>query len=633
MKLLILREKDCDFTEVLESCDVEIDKMSLKEAMSADIAQYDAYCVLLPEAFMDARLRQKMEVENKKGKRVFTEAIGSYLDLYGEAPVNTVRSRLIYLEPENGNGIPGLEFGELLDEQSNFMIPYCFFMPDTEPLLVYQKHIVAHTHTNMSRENILKESKAGMWSCCNNTVLMTSFQLHNFNRARFAPRNAWIRVIEYIAEWLTGNKPSYIPESVVSYGVDEDLSDSNAFEKCRRNAIEKGIRWLEQFLIEDGYGGIREGLHHDIDPDGNQIMASGVRTDCTGESAGAFKMYARVAGIEKYEKIGSRMDDFVYGPMVVKDGMFDGMMRWTEQAWGVCYQDDVARAILPAMYDCIFFENNTHFPTIQRVLDFLIKTTAKDGTRVFRTDNVNLNEKVMAELAEAEIGNHAAHYNAYYSALLLLAYKYSGEKQYLDIGRRGLETLMNLYPETTREQSETQEMCRLVLPLAILYDVSGEEKHREMLYRVVSDLQKVKHPFGGYQEWDTGYKAAYNRNSETECSILTENGDPVADLLYSCNFLPMGFAYAYNATKDEWFYTLWHEIVAFFISTQIKSNNPFNDGSWCRAFDMDLEEAYAAPHDSGWATYSSETGWTCAEILMGMMFLDALDLRKLKQIE
>ena len=154
-----------------------------------------------------------------------------------------------------------------------------------------------------------------------------------------------------------------------------------------------------------------------------------------------------------------------------------------------------------------------------------------------------------------------------------------------------------------------------------------------MLYRLVSDLQKVKHPFGGYQEWDTGYKAAYNRNSETECSILTENGDPVADLLYSCNFLPMGFAYAYNATKDEWFYTLWHEIVAFFISTQIKSNNPLNDGSWCRAFDMDLEEAYAAPHDSGWATYSSETGWTCAEILMGMMFLDALDLRKLKQIE
>ena len=33
MKLLILREKDCDFTEVLESCDVEIDKLSLKEAI------------------------------------------------------------------------------------------------------------------------------------------------------------------------------------------------------------------------------------------------------------------------------------------------------------------------------------------------------------------------------------------------------------------------------------------------------------------------------------------------------------------------------------------------------------------------------------------------------------------------
>ena len=50
-------------------------------------------------------------------------------------------------------------------------------------------------------------------------------------------------------------------------------------------------------------------------------------------------------------------------------------------------------------------------------------------------------------------------------------------------------------------------MCRLVLPLAILYGVTGEEKHREWLYRVTDDLQKVRHPSGGYREWDTGYKA------------------------------------------------------------------------------------------------------------------------------
>ena len=41
------------------------------------------------------------------------------------------------------------------------------------------------------------------------------------------------------------------------------------------------------------------------------------------------------------------------------------------------------------------------------------------------------------------------------------------------------------------------------------------------------------------------------------------------------------------------------------------------DGAWCRAFDMDLKEAYAAPHDVGWAAYACETGWTVSEIFNG----------------
>lgn len=52
------------------------------------------------------------------------------------------------------------------------------------------------------------------------------------------------------------------------------------------------------------------------------------------------------------------------------------------------------------------------------------------------------------------------------------------------------------------------------------------------------------------------------------------------------------------------------------------------DGAWCRAFDMDLKEAYAAPHDVGWAAYACETGWTVSEILMGMMMPDILKKRK-----
>ena len=100
--------------------------------------------------------------------------------------------------------------------------------------------------------------------------------------------------------------------------------------------------------------------------------------------------------------------------------------------------------------------------------------------------------------------------------------------------------------------------------------------------------------------------------------------------MYSVNWLPIGFAYAYYATGDEWFRTLWKDIVRFCLKTQIISDNPLTNGSWCRAFDMDLREAYGCPHDAGWAPYASETGWTVAEILMGMMFMDILPVQNKK---
>ncbi len=157
-------------------------------------------------------------------------------------------------------------------------------------------------------------------------------------------------------------------------------------------------------------------------------------------------------------------------------------------------------------------------------------------------------EDSFAQLTLAEHGCTSAHYNGYYLAALLLAYKYDKNDRYLEVGRQGLETLMSLYPETRREQSETEEMCRLVLPLAVLYDVTG----------------------------------------------------------------------------DEWFHTLWKDVVRFCIKSQTISDNPLYNGAWCRAFDMELGEAYGCPHDAGWAAYACETGWTISEILMGMMMPDIL---------
>ena len=624
MKCMLLSEYDSDLKTVLESCGVEITQVKYAEANATDISSFDTFCILADGSVLDPRFRIRLEKEIEKGKRIFTEALNSWMGIYSADPVDTTRSRLVVIQPENGELISGLQTGDLLDDKSNKMMQPWYSVPGLRPLLVYKDHIIAHRHINATKDEILNNSKLGLWMIGEN-VMMSSFTLHNFNKARFAPRDTWWKVISFIARWITGNAPKVRPNPVVWHNYNIDLSDDKVFEKYRKDAIHSGINWLTGFLVDNGYGGIREGLRHNIDSDGIQTVATSIRSDCSGEAAGAFRMFGDIYNNKEYTAIAERLNDFVMGPMTVKGGVYDGMIRWTHTAWQVCYQDDAARAILPILFECLFTGNMKRFPDVCRSLNFLVKTTAQDGCRVARTDIPYLTEKRLANLSEAEHGLASAHYNAYYHAALLLAYKIGGNPVFLDVGKKGLETIMSLYPETKREQSETEEMCRLILPLAALYSATKDNKHLDMLLKVTHDLEIHRHESGGFLEWDTGYHASCSRESHGECSILTENGDPVADLLYSINWLPTGFAYAYHVTHDKLFLKLWREIVSFFVRTQIHSNEPKTDGSWCRAFDLDLGEVYSCPHDIGWASCCSETGWTEAEILMGMMLPDYIE--------
>ena len=619
MKCLLLSDFESDFSAVLQSCGAVLTRKTFTEAVGTDLAEFDAFVISACGKVLDPRLREALETEANKGKHIFTEALNSWGGIYSAEPADTTRSRLIVTP--HGAEIPGLSVGALLDDESNRSMRPWYGVPEMKTLLVYREHIEAHRHLDRFQEE--KGDAPALWTIGEN-VMMCSFELHNFNRARFSPREAWRSLIGFLAKWITGNAPAFFPAPVVSFGTQADLSNKDVFEKHKKETLDRGIERLKGFLNDCGRGGIREGLRHNISPDGVQSSADTVRTDCCGEAAGAFLFHGVLDRCGESLQIAENLFDFVFGPMQIKGGLFDGMLRWTDTGWEICYQDDAARAVLPALYRCLFLGDRRHFPSVCRALDFLVKTTAKDGCRVARTDNVNLSEEKIRSLAEAEHGHPSAHYNAYYHAALLLAYQVGGNKTYFDVARRGLETIMALYPDTSREQSETEEMCRLILPLAALYGASGEEKHLQMLHRVTEDLETHRHPFGGYCEWDTGYKAACSRESTGECSLLTENGDPVADLLYSSNWLAMGFAYAYHVTKDPAYYELWRGIAAFFIRTQTISDLPELHGLWCRAFDMELGEVYGCPHDVGWAPNCSETGWTNAEILMGLMLPDLL---------
>lgn len=375
-------------------------------------------------------------------------------------------------------------------------------------------------------------------------------------------------------------------------------------------------------MYDGGASGALEGPGTEVYADGSQRMSRVHRVDCIGEIALPYFLHHLSTGEEEALRVAGRLQSHIYDHYLCKDPdvPWHGMVRWTEEAWDVCYQDDVARAVIPQLLKCLYTKSSEHLDSVVAALRFLVRTTGTDGTRVFRTVNAKLDSDTMLKLRSTPGHLPSAHYNGYYYAALLLAYQLTGIEDFRETAVRGMETLMSAYPHTRREQSETQELCRLILPLGWLYWVTGEELHKDWLYQVTGHLQRFRHPSGGYLEWDEGYKAGMRHAVGTgESSLLASNGDPVVDLLYSNNWLPAAFIQCYFVTEDPLFKRLWKDSATFMADSQIRSGDPLIDGAWARAYDADKREVFGSPADVGWGPWSIESGWTVAEIASGLL--------------
>ena len=608
-KLLIISSAPSDLSDLLSTV-FDAALRTPEEACFLPFDAFDAVCVLggvqespliLP---IDARI--SLEAFRGAGKPVFLEYCGSFADTYTRPAVSDVGDRMVWIGPDaDAAGCGPLCRGALLDDHDNrFSTPY--FIPDgAVPLLYNGGHVLHHDRTDVPSETPPIETWA-LWYYDPRT-LACSFRFCDFLKARMAPAARWAAIAQRIAAFL---------------GAEEELCVPAPPVKLRRQArplpevFAAGMRWLDGMFLDEGRSGVWEGMSHNIRADGTQLPARAVRNDCSGEIAGACFFDWMLNGNERSRTRFENLSAFTLDKMVLRGGPFHGMMRWSTVAWGVCYQDDVARCLLGQLLYMKLTGDRRRLADVEDVLGFLVRTTGTDGLRKSRTDNIRLTPGRMEELASGPAGFPCAHYNAYYHAVLLLAYQLDHNPLWLDTARKGLASLMAVFPDTIREHSETQELSRLMLPLAVLAETTGEGK--DWLYTVADRLEEHRHPSGGYCEYDTGYKAERSRTSGTESSLLADNGDPVADLLYTTNWLPLGFAYAWRATGDEVFHERWRRLADFLASAQIVSGDPATDGAWARGVDMDRMEIYGMPHDIGWGPASIESGWTVAEILMGL---------------
>jgi hypothetical protein len=96
-----------------------------------------------------------------------------------------------------------------------------------------------------------------------------------------------------------------------------------------------------------------------------------------------------------------------------------------------------------------------------------------------------------------------------------------------------------------------------------------------------------------------------------EASLIQQEGDPVADLLYTVNFAFLGLHEAASATKDPAWMRAEDKLAGFLVRIQVRSQaRPELDGGWFRAFDMKRWEAWGSNADAGWCAWAIESGWT-----------------------
>lgn len=419
-KLAVFTAQNSDFLELLQLQPVEVSVFAPDAC--PDLSGFDAIALLggvsAQPLLLRARTRNAVEAQLRQGKKVFAEYVGSIGHVYCDSPVSTRFERLAVC---TDGEVDGLEAGDLIDEQCNMRLrPYSIACSHERPILQYVK-VHAHDKVEMTAERTSNISDRGLWLDNPKHLMICSFRLANFAKARFAPRDSAMRLIAYIAGWLLDCDVD-MSHVRCAYTVGSRNPDASFMEQVKASA-EKAVQWFEKsgVVYDEGLSGALEGPGTEIDAEGKQRMSAIHRVDCIGEIALPYALHHLLSGDERSLLIADRLCSVVFDEFMCKDKeSWYGMIRWTEEAWGVCYQDDVARAVLPQLLRCLYTNSRDRLDDIVTALRFLINTTGTDGTRVYRTDNIKLTPQKMEQLRTTPGNMPSAHYNAYYYAALLL---------------------------------------------------------------------------------------------------------------------------------------------------------------------------------------------------------------------
>lgn len=545
-------------------------------------------------------------------------------------------------------------FGPSLEKMRILMIHDCHFLPvKAEKTFIELARVAGF---DIAVYGLPEKTWPVLFEHQHKNILVSSTKLSQFVTGRYAPKDAWAAVWKFVFKWLQPDKQ--VPEIEWISTVRPMFSPSDKLPgNAALQAIKRGTEWYENsrliintlwkdvadyygnlfgvssppppadFPSGDGKSGIMEGLASKINYDGSQNISWWVRDDCNAESAMALALRSAIDGDSQSKTVSANLLDFIFvysnlqkGPRGNVNGDSFGLLDWaTTLGTGTYYGDDNARAILGSLAASAALGTDKWDDFIIRAILGNFRTTGPLGFRGSRIMDDDLQNNGWEIYWKRPRVHYAPHFESWIWACYLWLYDKTGFKPILDRTKRGIRMMMNAYPDDWEwTNGIQQERARMLLPLAWLLRIEDTPEHREWIKTISDDMLDDQDLTGAIRE-ELGRKGmglySSPRSNEhygtTEATLIQENGDPVADLLYTTNFAFFSLHEAAAVTKDRKLMDASDKLADFLIRIQVQSDTrPEIHGAWFRAFDYKRWEYWGSSADIGWGPWCTESGWT-----------------------
>ncbi len=550
-------------------------------------------------------------------------------------------------------------FGKNLPEMSILGINGCTYIPaNTKSMLVAYAKVAGF---DTAQFGLTDTEVHPLLFFAGKDRMASTTRLSHFCQSRFGPSDSWKTVWQCVLRWVMRDNKftlGILPVDPVATLAPDDNVDENA----RINAVRRGAKWLSKanlfihpswevteigkyqpkngdpnlffgpaitsdMLQGDGSRGVMEGHGSTVLADGSQLYRYFIRADVQGETAMLLASAAYVTGDKQYSPVAERLLDYLFyssgfrgGARNDPDSCSYGLISWANTHPGTFFNDDNARCILGAIGASAMMDNQRWNRYIVENILGNLRTCSKQGFQGNALEQRDIQRNGWRYYNERDFVNPHPHFESWMWACYLWLYDKTGYQPLLDKAREGIRITMEAYPDRWLSQNGIQqERARMILPLAWLIRVEDTPQHREWLDTVVSKLLESQVECGAIRE-ELGSSAqdknkilvtsneAYGKN---EASLIAINGDPVSDMLYTCNFSFFSLNEAAHATGNPRYAKAVKQLADFLVRIQVNSPaHPDIDGAWFRAFDYDRWDYWASNADNGWGAWCTLTGWT-----------------------